>query len=871
MKNIKKLMIWLMIMVVSISTVNIRVNALEENKDLKPGEVTQEKSVKWTDYEQGIAEITFDVKGKNAEEPIDVVLVYDNSGSMQNSNPADGGYSTSRWNYASVAAKTFTKELLKNKDNNIAFVPFSDKLIDGNSKHSNPIEFFETHEYIYDENGNPDINTMKWIVNYYQDFEQGFISQEEFVAICEEYFQINPLQLAKKNNTKNAMVPFTKDETKINDAIDGLYPAHLGTTNYEVALEGAKEALAKSDSERKIVVMISDGKPDLNKDGIQVANEIKASGATIYTCGTGLKSGEEETLKQIASKENNVPLYFSSNPEDLTSTLEKMRKQFEVAAHDGVIEDEINTNFFEYYSDETHKPSVNGIEVGDSDIIVSQVKGHITWKIGNITEKNKVLKFYVKVKDTLLNEDLLSSDGSLLNQEGSYSTNLKANLIYKDINTDKIIDTGHEMSSPKLDVSTASLQEVYYLSDKDGNIIKNDGRNIVLKSNFTNNKALHVKYEITPEKFIEIDGVLYEVYREDNKSTEIIITEAGYQVLYTCRYVEVISVTFDTNGFGDIDGNTVANVYVDQESGKVNSVPTVNNVPSNMYFTGWNTQADGNGIAFNENTIIDKNTTLYAQYAYNPVSVVFKDEDGTIYQEGLVQYGKNAIAPNDPVKEGFTFDGWDIDFTNVKTDLVVLAKWVTNDTDLPVDPELPVDPGVPTPPITPVTPALPVVPVPVPNVNQNTPVVTPPQTITPTPEEVVDNETPLTDGQDVEKVEKDKTPLSKGTQSWALINLLCVIATIVLILFIFLGKRKKEEEEEEEITSYQRRNWTKVSGVVIALVSLIAFIITEDMTLPMILIDKWTIMMALILLVQCVNLYLTKKWKEDSEDTTVKA
>lgn len=869
MKNIKKIMMCIMIMVVTISSVNIGVYALEETKELNPGEVTQEKKTKWVDYAQGIAEITFDVKGKNAEEPLDVVIVYDNSGSMQNAASSDGGYLGSRWYYASSAAKTFAKELLKNKDSNVALVPFSDKLIDGNSKHSNPSDFFETHEYVYDDQGNPDLFKMRGIQEIYGGYEKGYYSESEFTELCENYFNVNPFKLKEKNNTKNAVVPFTNDETKVKEAIDSLYPANLGTTNYEVALQCAKETLATSKNDRKIVVMISDGKPDTNKDGVKIANAIKASGATIYTCGTALKSGEEATLKEIASKENNVPLYFSSDPKDLTSTLDNMRKQFEVAAHDGVIEDEINTNYFEYYSDETHKPTVNGNVVGEESITVSQDKGHITWKIGDISEKNKVLKFYVKVKDTKLNDDLLTNDDSLLNKEGPYSTNFNANLSYRDINTDKIIDTGHEMSSPKLDVSTATLQEIYYLSDKDGNILENDGRKVVLHSKISNNKALHVKYSFNPEKFIEIDGVLYEVFREDNKTTEIVLNEAGYQALYTCRYVKVLNVTFNTNGFGDIEGNTVTNVPVEQVSGSVKVLPTINNIPSNMYFNGWNTQPDGSGITFDENTIVDKDITVYALYAFKPLNVVFKDEDGTIYQEGQVEYGKSAVAPSDPIKEGFTFSGWDVDFTNVKTDLIVTAKWVANGTTPPVEPE---DPTVPNVPVTPVNPVVPVEPVqPIQNVVQTPTVVTPPQTITPAPEEVLDNETPLTDGQDVEKVEKDKTPLSKGTQSWALINLLCVVATIALILFIFLGKRKKEEEEEETTTSYKRRTWTKVSSVVIAIASLIAFIITEDMTLPMILVDKWTVVMALILLVQCVNLYLTKRWKEDSEDTTVKA
>lgn len=68
--------------------------------------------------------------------------------------------------------------------------------------------------------------------------------------------------------------------------------------------------------------------------------------------------------------------------------------------------------------------------------------------------------------------------------------------------------------------------------------------------------------------------------------------------------------------------------------------------------------------------------------------------DGTTADKQVtVEKGQAANAPADPTKEGFAFDGWDTDFSNVTTDLTVTAKWEENTT--PPEPE-PTKIAVPT-------------------------------------------------------------------------------------------------------------------------------------------------------------------------------
>ena len=65
--------------------------------------------------------------------------------------------------------------------------------------------------------------------------------------------------------------------------------------------------------------------------------------------------------------------------------------------------------------------------------------------------------------------------------------------------------------------------------------------------------------------------------------------------------------------------------------------------------------------------------------AYLPAYTVTFNVDGEMYDTQKVKYGKVATAPETaPTKEGYTFDGWDYDFSAVTGDVTVNAKWEVN-------------------------------------------------------------------------------------------------------------------------------------------------------------------------------------------------
>ena len=112
-----------------------------------------------------------------------------------------------------------------------------------------------------------------------------------------------------------------------------------------------------------------------------------------------------------------------------------------------------------------------------------------------------------------------------------------------------------------------------------------------------------------------------------------------------------------------------------------------------------------------------------------------------------------------------------------------------------------------------------------------------------------------------------QSPLA-ANGSWALLNLIMTIITgiisAVLLVGIF-GKNEEENEEGEEV-EIERKRLARLMSLIPAIGAAIIFIITEDMSNPMVLVDGWTILMAVILLIQAVVAFIAKKFKEDSDD-----
>ena len=144
---------------------------------------------------------------------------------------------------------------------------------------------------------------------------------------------------------------------------------------------------------------------------------------------------------------------------------------------------------------------------------------------------------------------------------------------------------------------------------------------------------------------------------------------------------QTFTVTFNTDGGSLVNSQTV------EKGNKV--VKPANPTKEGYTFDCWTIGL----LEFNFNTAINQNITLTARWTRNadpstPVvkhTVKFIDWDGTVLKTEVVEDGKDATAPTNPVRNGYTFTGWDKGLSNIKDDMEIKAQYTKN-TD-PTTPE----------------------------------------------------------------------------------------------------------------------------------------------------------------------------------------
>ncbi|SJZ37476.1 InlB B-repeat-containing protein [Anaerorhabdus furcosa] len=240
-----------------------------------------------------------------------------------------------------------------------------------------------------------------------------------------------------------------------------------------------------------------------------------------------------------------------------------------------------------------------------------------------------------------------------------------------------------------------------------------------------------------------------------------------------------------------------------------------------------------------------------------------------------------ATMPTPVAEEGNTFDGWylngsligttsqevytTLENTKLLESTEIVAKFVEN-----TQAQDPITPPTDTPTTPPTAenpqPEQPVINEPV------EPVVNNPgqaQQITPVAPEVqdetiLDDATPeVINANNLDTIEEEVTPLALGHDSWSLINLVLTLGIAALAIMMVIGKKTTNDE-----TRKVNKN-AKVIGCITAVISIIIFILTQDMSNPMALVDKWTIVMLILGLVQVVTSFINYKVKENNEVESV--
>ena len=143
----------------------------------------------------------------------------------------------------------------------------------------------------------------------------------------------------------------------------------------------------------------------------------------------------------------------------------------------------------------------------------------------------------------------------------------------------------------------------------------------------------------------------------------------------------------------DANGGTGAPSNQTKKQGESLTISTVKPTKTGYTFTNWNTKKDGTGTSYNAGSkyTTEASVTLYAQYEKElneeetKYTITFYTNDGTTEKSTkVVNKGDKVVKPEDPTREGYTFDGWydkkengkEYDFTKeVTSDISLYAYW----------------------------------------------------------------------------------------------------------------------------------------------------------------------------------------------------
>ena len=144
--------------------------------------------------------------------------------------------------------------------------------------------------------------------------------------------------------------------------------------------------------------------------------------------------------------------------------------------------------------------------------------------------------------------------------------------------------------------------------------------------------------------------------------------------------VEEFTVTFSTNG-----GSEVASKKV--ESGKKVAKPA-DPTKTGYTFVGWFKDANLTTAWNFDNDTVSANTTIYAKWTINEYKVTFNANGGSEVAEATVKHDNLVTKPENPTKNGHTFDGWykeealttvfDFSKEKITAATTLYAKWTIN-------------------------------------------------------------------------------------------------------------------------------------------------------------------------------------------------
>ena len=322
----------------------------------------------------------------------------------------------------------------------------------------------------------------------------------------------------------------------------------------------------------------------------------------------------------------------------------------------------------------------------------------------------------------------------------------------------------------------------------------------------------------------------------DTKTSKELVAGTDYSVTYSSDLVNAGTVTIKVAGLGNYTGSFTKTYKITKRSVTLTSA-TVSKVYDGSALTDTTIDVSGDGFVEGEGASYEVTGT--------------QTEVGNSANAFEYKLNENTLASN-------------YNITKVVGTLTITAA------PTPVTPSNPTTPTTPTNPGTTNTSRI---------TGTTTTQTRTPSTPTTAPSEASKDATDKVKKEKTpkeEKVEESATPKAKPESFWALINLICAIVTALFGLLLLISKRHKSEDEDDEEDETmdeeskeqekKRGLFTRVLAVLITILSIVFFLITEDMSLPWTWTDQYTIWMVVIGVVQIVVFFVGRKWKNVDDD-----
>jgi uncharacterized repeat protein (TIGR02543 family) len=159
--------------------------------------------------------------------------------------------------------------------------------------------------------------------------------------------------------------------------------------------------------------------------------------------------------------------------------------------------------------------------------------------------------------------------------------------------------------------------------------------------------------------------------------------------------ITVYNVTFyknDGSSISTIDHvintHNTHNICENREQTAIDDLTSLCHREGYSFTDTWYTSEDLSGTPFDFDTPITDNLSLYALWIINSYTVAFDSNDGSSVEPQTIEYNKKVLKPRDPIKDGYTFVNWYLNFNlsgtsfnfnmPITQNITLYARWIEN-------------------------------------------------------------------------------------------------------------------------------------------------------------------------------------------------